>query len=247
MGKFDEDWRARFEQFGRGHEADHLVSGWSARGLERRLSVFAQLMTEHNLKKSFRILDVGCGAGTYIRLLAERGFQAIGLDYSLPSLQRARMADPRKAGTYLEGDAYRLPFFDETFEVVVSIGTFQAMENPRKALKEMVRVLRPNGLAVVECLNSREIISQMKTLVGRMKGAVPNVRTYPPQEVERWLATFGVNVITRKGVYLPPRQFSQATKILDFKATKIILNRIKWLSLLSAHAFLLVGKKSASG
>ena len=243
MGKFDEEWQARFQRFGRGYEADHKVSGWSENGLERRLSSFAHLLSEQNLPSSARILDAGCGAGTYVRFLAEKGFQAVGMDYSLPSLQRALLADPQKTGRYLGGDAYRMPFSNETFELVVSIGTFQAMENPPHALKEMVRVLRPKGLLVVECLNSREIISQMKTLWGRITGAVPKVRTYPPQEIEAWLAACGVTPVKRKGVYLPPRQFTQFKKILDLQVTNSLLNRIKWVSLLSAHAFLLVGRK----
>ena len=245
MGKFDEEWQARFQRFGRGYEADHKVSGWSESGLERRLSLFAHLLSEQSLPSSSRILDAGCGAGTYVRFLAERGYQAVGMDYSRPSLQRALAADPHKHGRYLGGDAYRLPFLSETFELVVSIGTFQAMENPAEALKEMVRVLRPKGLVVVECLNSRELISQVKTLVERLKGIPQKVRTYPPQEVEGWMDACGVTVLNRKGVYLPPRQCAQLSKVLDLKLTSFILNRVQWVSLLSAHAFLLVGRKTA--
>ena len=245
MGQFDEEWQARFERFARGSEADHKVSGWSESGLERRLSLFAYLLSEHHLQNSARILDAGCGAGTYVRFLAERGFQAVGMDYSLPSLQRAVSADPKQTGRYLGGDAYHLPFLNETFELVVSIGTFQAMEHPFHALKEMVRVLRPKGLVVVECLNSRELISQMKTFVERIKGVAPKVRTYPPHEVEGWLDACGVTLLNRRGVYLPPRQFTQFSKVLDLKLTNFILNRVRWVSLLSAHAFLLVGRKTA--
>ena len=245
MGKFDEEWQARFQRFGRGYEADHKVSGWSESGLERRLSLFAHLVSEQNLQSSSRILDAGCGAGTYVRFLAERGFQSVGMDYSWPSLQRALAADPQKNGRYLGGDAYRLPFLNETFELVVSIGTFQAMENPSQALKEMVRVLRPKGLVVVECLNSRELISQVKTFLERIKGIAPKVRTYPPQEVEGWLEACGVTLVKRKAVYLPPRQCAQLSKILDLKLTNFILNKVPMVSLLSAHAFLLVGRKAA--
>ena len=244
MGQFDEEWQARFERFGRGYEADHKVSGWSESGLERRLSTFSQLLADHDLQKSVRVLDAGCGAGTYVRFLAEREFQAVGMDYSLPSLQRALAADPQKTGRYVGGDVYRLPFCDETFELVVSIGTFQAMGNPSQALKELVRVLRPKGLLVVECLNGRELIFQLKTFVERIKGIAPKVRTYPPQEVERWLEACGVTLLKRQGVYLPPRQFVQVNKLLDLKLTNFILNRVRWISLLSAHAFLLVGKKT---
>lgn len=46
-------------------------------------------------------LDIGCGAGTYTRMLASEGLRVIGIDYSLPSLVKAckRTDDPRSTGS----------------------------------------------------------------------------------------------------------------------------------------------------
>ena len=247
MGKFDEEWQARFERFGRGYQADHLVSGWSESGLERRLALFAQLLTEHNLQGSARILDVGCGAGTYVRFLGRNGFRAVGLDYSFPSLQRAVTADTKKNGTYLEGDAYCLPFADETFDMVVSIGTFQAMQDPQRALIELVRVLRQNGTVVVEGLNSRAIVSRIESILNRFKGIPPRIRTYSPQQVEEWLTTSGVTLLNRKGVYLAPRQLSIFNKIFDFNMTNMVFDYFEWISRVTAHSYLFIGQKVYMG
>jgi len=244
MSNFDEEWRSRFQRFGQGYDADHRVSGWSKVGLQRRLSLFTQLLAEQNLQNSSKILDVGCGAGTYVRLLRGKGYNVIGLDYSFPSLQRARAADFQKSGIYLEGDAYCLPFPDEIFDLVISIGTFQAMGDPQRAVKEMVRVLRPNGLVVVECLNGRGITSLVTTMMQKVRGTAPGVRTYTPKHLEGWLSIFGVTLVKQEGVYLPPRGLTLFRRLFDLRVTNFILTGSGWLSLLLAHAFLLVGKKT---
>ena len=244
MSNFDEEWRARFRRFGSGYDADHLVSGWSQEGLRRRVSVFTQLLEEQHLQNSSRILDVGCGAGTYVRLLRKMGYRVVGLDYSLPSLRKARMADIQKTGVYIESNAYLLPFPDDIFDLVLSIGTFQAMEDPQRAVKEMARVLRPNGIVIAECLNSREIVSRVNRKVQKIRGTVQRVRTYSPSHLEGWLSGCGVTLVKQKGVYLPPRGITLFNKLLDLRGTNLILNRMKWVSLLLAHAFLLVGKKT---
>src|SRR5207237_423577 len=59
----------------------------------------------------FVYLDVGCGAGTYTRWLSDQGLQVVGLDYSQPTLKKARQR--MSPGIPLcAGDATRLPFAD---------------------------------------------------------------------------------------------------------------------------------------
>ncbi len=105
-----------------------------------------------------QILDLGCGAGNYVRFLADIGHRVVGLDYSLPSLRRASGCGlENRSGHYVGGDAYRLPFCSEYFDLVISIGVLQALGSPERALDEMVRVLRPKGLLVIEFLNAFEV------------------------------------------------------------------------------------------
>src|SRR5215813_3064424 len=170
MRTFEEEWQERFERFARYSEADHLISGWSVSGLRCRLALFSELLRGRVPQSPARILDLGCGAGTYVRLLADLGHQVIGLDYSLPSLSRALDADPKGAGHYVGGEAYNLPFCDERFDLVVSIGVFQVLASPEWALDEMVRVLRPKGLLVVEFLNGFELLAVLRSVGERLRG-----------------------------------------------------------------------------
>jgi SAM-dependent methyltransferase len=245
MRTFEEEWRERFERFARRHEADHLVSGWSDRGLRRRLALFNELIRAQELPTSARILDLGCAAGSYVRFLAGLGHWVVGLDYSLPSLSRALAADPKQAGYYVGGEAYHLPFCDECFDVVVSVGVFQALRCPQRALDEMVRVLRPRGLLIVEFLNAFEPIALVISAVERIRGRLPRVRAYSPFQVQRWFTEHHLRRVQRTGVYLPPRRLPYLDRLFDYKGVVRLLEGIPGLALAGAHAFLLVGEKAA--
>ena len=246
MDPFEKKWRERFEEFARDSECDHLVSGWSDNGLRRRLSLFAQLLSGMALPDKGRVLDLGCGAGTYVRFLAAKEYGVVGMDYSGPSLLRALNADPDRTGRYTRGEAYCLPFRDECFDLVVSIGVLQALGNPEKAFEEISRVLRPGGFLVIEFLNAFEFIAIMKSANDRIRGRAVKVRTYSMFKICSWLERRGIRVIRRSGVFLPPRAAPWLGKLLDTKKVVEVLELIPGISLAVAHAFLVVGRKETS-
>ncbi len=241
---FEKEWQERFERFAQSHDSDHLVSGWSDNGLRRRLSLFSELF-RGRLPAAAQILDLGCGAGTYVRFLAGLGHKVVGLDYSLPSLNRALAADPKQVGRYAGGEAYNLPFSNERFDLVVSIGVLQALGRPERALDEMIRVLRPKGFLVVEFLNAFELVALARSVGDRINGRPARLRTYSPFQVHRWFARRGFKLIRRTGVYLPPRRFPWLEGIFDCKTVLHFMESVPGLSLAGAHAFLIVGEKSA--
>jgi ubiquinone/menaquinone biosynthesis C-methylase UbiE len=246
MKTFEREWQARFERFARCYDTDYCVSGWSDQGLRRRLALFNQLLSERALPSPVRVLDLGCGGGSYVRLLADLGHWVTGLDYSLPSLARALAADPEGAGHYVSGEAYCLPFGDDCFDVVVTIGVFQALQHPQRALSEMVRVLRPKGILVVEFLNAFELIALLKSAAERVRRKPPHVRTYSPFRVQRWFAQNGVKLLRRAGVYLPPRQLPGLSLVLERRGLLHLLETVPGLAVAAAHAFMLVGEKTGA-
>jgi ubiquinone/menaquinone biosynthesis C-methylase UbiE len=242
-GTIEEEWRARFSRFAVQNDADHLVSGWSEQGLHRRHALFTELIAEGQLKPSAAILDLGCGAGTYVRSLTNLGYRAVGLDYSLPSLQRAVIADQAMAGRYVAAEAYQLPFSAESFDMVISMGVLQVLASPEVALKEMVRVLRPGGLLLIEFLNKHELASRVLKLV---RPDPTGVRSYSLFQIRQWLTRQGLKQIQQIGVYLPPRNASWLGTVLDSRWCHTLLDRIPGASLLGAHAFMVCGAKGLS-
>jgi len=69
----------------------------------------------------------------------------LGLDISEPMLARAVRAEAGPLVGFLRADAQRLPLRDETVDAVVSMAALQLIPDPRAALAEMARVLRPGG------------------------------------------------------------------------------------------------------
>ncbi len=87
------------------------------------------------------VLDVGCGEGRLVRPLLARGLAVIAMDYSATMLKAV-------PGHRVEGDARRLPFPDQSFGGVAALYMLYHLEEPRQAIAEAYRVLRPGGLFV---------------------------------------------------------------------------------------------------
>jgi demethylmenaquinone methyltransferase/2-methoxy-6-polyprenyl-1,4-benzoquinol methylase len=94
-----------------------------------------------------RILDIACGTGTSSVALTRTGATVVGLDFSPGMLAQAR----RKHSTleFVQGDATKLPFVSDEFDAVtISFGLRNVVE-PKLAIDEMYRVLKPGGRLVI--------------------------------------------------------------------------------------------------
>jgi SAM-dependent methyltransferase len=244
---FDQEWRARFQRFGRTHVSEHAVSGWSVGGLRRRVQIFERLLDEVPLPRPARVLELGCGAGTYVRHLSDRGHRVVGLDYALPSLSHAAAGDPERRASYVCADGYALPFRSGSFDLVVCIGVLQALSAPDRLLDEIVRVLRPAGVIVIEALNASAVAAVIRRVREMVAGRPPRLCFYSVFRVRRWLRQRGVVVLRRVGVYLPPRRFSAVGGLLDRSPLIPLLEAVPGAALLGAHAFWLVGRNEGNG
>lgn len=97
-----------------------------------------------------RVLDVGCGTGFATEGLLEHTDHVHGLDQSAHQMEKAweKLGKHDPVRFYL-GDAERLPFKDDTFDVVWSSGSIEYWPDPVATLRELRRVARPNGQVLV--------------------------------------------------------------------------------------------------
>lgn len=99
-----------------------------------------------------RLLDIGCGAGRILELLAPRADSAIGVDLS-PAMLGVARAQIEKAGLrnvqWRQGDIYALPVEGETIDLAVVHQVLHYLDNPARALREAARVLAPGGRLIV--------------------------------------------------------------------------------------------------
>ncbi len=108
----------------------------------------------HNLlSPTTKVLDVGCGAGFLSNELALAGLQVTGVDLSEESLNVAHKHDATKKVAYLTADAYKLPFPDQSFDVVTAMDFLEHVDRPNDVIKEFSRVLKPKGLFIFHTFN----------------------------------------------------------------------------------------------
>lgn len=95
--------------------------------------------------KDATVLDVGCGAGFVSNSLSSSGFKVTGIDLSEESLKVAQLYDQSRSCKYIYADAYSLPFSDHSFDIVVCFDFLEHVEEPYRVIKEIHRVLKPDG------------------------------------------------------------------------------------------------------
>jgi len=99
------------------------------------------------------LLEVACGNGYFLKKYASHVHSVAGLDISELSVKMAtkRNRDRVEArnAEFVQGDASQLPWEDNRFSAATAMGSLPGFPEPSKSLKEMYRVLRPGGRAVI--------------------------------------------------------------------------------------------------
>ena len=96
------------------------------------------------------ILDVGCGSGTLLGLLKQRGFHVKGVDFSA---EAAKIAKVENGVEVAVGSLEDVEFPDQSFDLVTLFHVMEHVPNPRRVLTEVARLLKPNGVAVLQVPN----------------------------------------------------------------------------------------------
>ncbi len=102
-------------------------------------------------------LEVGCGSAFVSLYFAKRGYQTTCLDVNenILAIAKENYRKENAKGKFVVGDATKLPFKDNTFDVVSSFGLMEHFENPSQVFSEMVRVLRSGGTFFADIVPNR--------------------------------------------------------------------------------------------
>jgi len=150
-----------------------LIARWYARNTGKSMEPFrkeAQVIARQ-LPPGSAVLEVAPGPGFLAIELAKLGsYPIIGLDIS-KSFVRIATENALKAGvevTFQEGDASSMPFESDSFDFIYCRAAFKNFSEPDQALKEMYRVLKPGGRAVIHDMRREASSDAIKATVKDM-------------------------------------------------------------------------------
>ncbi len=117
--------------------------------LTRRSAVRQLLETEGAFE---RMLDIGCGTADYIELAERHGAAYYGVDFAKTMAVQAKQRIERYGARHaaLVGSGEALPFSDSSFDLVVAVGYIEYFRDPTMTLREIRRVLKPQGILVMQ-------------------------------------------------------------------------------------------------
>ncbi len=104
-----------------------------------------------------KVLEVGCGIGFWLDLIHENypRFEIHGLDF----VENAKKIIEAKKYGFHRGDAREIPFKDNYFDFVFSIGVVEHFPENQKAIHEHIRITKPNGFCLIEVPNRNSLLA----------------------------------------------------------------------------------------
>jgi SAM-dependent methyltransferase len=121
---------------------------------DQQTPTYEAALARVNLRPGDLVLDVGCGVGSFLRLVADRGGRPFGLDASEALLELARRRVP-DADLRL-GDMEALPYDDDSFDIVTGFSAFFFANDFVAALREAGRVAKPGAPVVIQVWGAHE-------------------------------------------------------------------------------------------
>lgn len=173
-----------------------------------RASYLRKAEVVRNLKPDGgRLLDWGCGYGQMSYLLRNRGFEVVSytIEAEEPSPWNSFLREQNLEVVYGE-DPVQLPFANEAFDLVLSCGVLEHVEDESGSLAEIRRILRPAGLVVVMMLpNEWSYAEFMSRNIFR---ASAHDRLYSIAKMQELFARFGFQTVETWYSNTLPRNFT---------------------------------------
>lgn len=140
-----------------------------------------------------KVLDVGCATGVYVDYLSGLGLDGYGVDFVKDFINQAQKT---KHGTFVQSDAYGLPFEDKAFDTVLLLDILEHLDDV-KALKEAKRVARQRIIIAVPTVASEE----MRACGGLHTGYLDtsHLRYYSPDMLHALAQKAGLTIASLEG------------------------------------------------
>jgi O-antigen biosynthesis protein len=165
------------------------------------------------------VLDAGCGAGYGTAILADAGARrAVGVDISPEAIEQASTSAGSSSVEFSLGDLQQLPFADATFGLAVCFEAIEHIEGQARAISELRRVLRPDGVLAISSPN-RNVYPP---------GNPHHTHEFTPDELEQALLKEFANVsLYRQSPWLAAAILADAESRAVGSSAELLLRTIK--------------------
>ena len=137
-------------------------------------------------KSGERLLEIGSSAGYRIEGYAEKGVELWGVDADHDAIETGKRTG--SPVNLIEADAGNLPFADDFFDKVLCVHLLEHLPDPKKAIGEMARVLKPQGQAVIVVPCER--IRGDTAFAGWIRLKNLHLQRFSPPEIANLLSTY---------------------------------------------------------
>jgi SAM-dependent methyltransferase len=170
----------------------------------------------------WRVLDIGCGMGTFTIESSLRGAHAIGVDPSLAAGVTGRDLAARLgalSAVFVAGDAALLPLADGRFDAVICADLTEHLDDPTLAdvLAEVARVLRPGGVLALYTPSPSHLFERLKARNWLLRQDPSHIGLRPMEELLEAVRRAGLEVV---------RAYYRPTHIPLFRVLEQVLARI---------------------
>lgn len=146
------------------------------------------------------VLDAGCANGLYAVAIARHCRQVIGIDISKDMLEKAsaKARELRIDNSLFENKNILLTNYQsESFDLVFSFSTLFWVSEPRKAINEISRILKVNGVAILDIAGRYNLSQVYWRYYYRKKGYLVGLEAFSYKEIRNLLADSGLNIVEK--------------------------------------------------
>lgn len=144
-------------------------------------------LVAEDLVQGKTVLDIASGSGYGTRLLAEKAKMVYGVDVNETAINYAKKHYGAHNIQYKVGDGESIPLNDNSVDVIVTLETIEHIENYKQFIKELKRILKPDGLLIISTPNDLEFAEgnhfhlhefEYEELTGLLKKDFKNIDSY---------------------------------------------------------------------
>ena len=119
-------------------------------------------------QKKPRILDIGCGNGSFTNFIALNGYEVVGVEESESGIKLASNNFPDCQ--FIQGSIYNLPYkeFNDKFDIIISLEVIEHLFYPKELVRSAKKLLKPDGSLIISTPYHGYLKNLMLSLTGKM-------------------------------------------------------------------------------